>query len=220
MHSCNRRALCASLAMHSTMSPVLKCNNKHYSRLMLIGIALFRLHAHGEENEWRTVGNINSQMWNSFCQEKRPSPWLVWHRAKLEPFGFGLNDRHAATRQCVCILAWLCATEVVACPFLCVCVFTALGGSIALQVYKLSLKLHRLATCPRANSTGHVGSTVWVYHRSPTGFCWEEAKIILQSRVNRSLLQSLSVMCLGGTCQKNRGKQFRVALSRVNSIHT
>lgn len=48
---------CASLAMRRTTSLVLRCNNKHYSRLMLIGIALFRLHARGEKSmnvgRWR-----------------------------------------------------------------------------------------------------------------------------------------------------------------------
>lgn len=37
---------------------------------------------------------------------------------------------------------------------------TALRGVIALQVNKLSLKLHRSAVFPLANSRGHVGSTV------------------------------------------------------------
>lgn len=51
VHSCKRCAQFASLAVHSTTSPVLRCKQKkkHYSRLMLIGIALFRLHAQEEE---------------------------------------------------------------------------------------------------------------------------------------------------------------------------
>lgn len=54
-------------------------NNKHYSRLMLIGIALFRLHAQGEESVWRTTDNINFTDVEQFLSGKCPSTWLAWH---------------------------------------------------------------------------------------------------------------------------------------------
>ena len=88
VHSCKRRAQCASLAMHSTTSPVLRCSNKHYSRLTLTGIAHFRLHAQGEEDQRRHKFTGVEK----FLKERCPSTWLMWHLNEFEPFGFGDDE--------------------------------------------------------------------------------------------------------------------------------
>lgn len=69
---------CASLATHRTTSQVVRCNDKHYSGLMLIGIALFRLHAQGEEYECRTMDDKFTDV-EQFLSAKCLSTWLVWH---------------------------------------------------------------------------------------------------------------------------------------------
>lgn len=186
VYSCKRSAQCASLAMHSTTSLVWRCNNKHYSRLILIDVALFW----EERTKERSFTDVEC-----FQPRKDLSTWTAWHLAVFEPsgLGFGLDNRHAATRQCVHTF-WLSSLWP---KSLHVLLLTALRGSIALQVNKWSLKLHMVATLPLCNSTGRKGSRVW-NHR-PAWFCREEAQIFFQSWVNQSLLQSASVMCLDGT---------------------
>lgn len=74
---------------------------------MLIGKALFRLHAQVEEDH----GQHKFTDVEQFLPRKWPSIWPAWHLAALEPFGFGLNNRHTAARQCAFILAWLYETK-------------------------------------------------------------------------------------------------------------
>lgn len=108
MHSCKRRALCASLAMHSTTSPVLRCNNKHYSRLMLIGIALFRLHAQGRRGQRTTqvhrCGTVSARKVSinlaSVAPRRVRAIWLWFERQTC-----------CNQAACVYILAWLCVTK-------------------------------------------------------------------------------------------------------------
>ena len=176
---------------------------------MLTGIALFRLHAQGEENLWRTMSYTSSQMWNSFCQESAPQTWPAWHLAKLKTarLWFEWQTRCSqAVCVCVCVCVWLGGTQVVARPF----VFTAAGASLALQVDKSSLKLHRSATLPRASRAGRVGSIVRVHWSSPAGFCCGEAKV---SSGHKSTNLSFSRWVgLGGTYRRSREKQVRAVI--------
>lgn len=152
VHSCKRCALCASLAMHSTTSPVLKCSKKHYSELMLISIALFRLHAHGEQdNEWQI-----HRCWK-VSESKVPSDltsvalcW-IWAIVAL------VFKQLARCNQAAWVLIWL-GSE-----------WWGYNTPIYLlhleeeELFKLAtLKLHEVAALPLRNSAGHVGSRVWV----------------------------------------------------------
>lgn len=87
---------------------------------------------------------------------------------------------------------------------------TALRGGIALQVYELSLKLHRLAIFPPANSGGHVGSTVGAHETSPAVFCRKRPKYS-SSHESTDLSFSHPVLCVLVVPEKTRGNQFRAA---------
>lgn len=82
---------------------------------MLIGIALFRLHAKRKYNEYKMKWFVCLPM--------------MWHVVSSEPFGFG-SSRHTAARQCICIYTFGCGSirQVVACPL-----DTAQAESVALQ---------------------------------------------------------------------------------------
>lgn len=176
---------------------------------MLIGIA----HARGEERvyEGRRTANISSQMWNSFLSGECPPTWPVWftyiRAVRLWFQGETRCNQAACVRVCM-LLARLCMTKSWH-----VHLSTAPSGSRALQVNKFSLKLHRLAIF----SPSQQKRPCWESECrsfSPTVFCWEEAEIILRSRVNRSLLQTPSVMCLDGVYGKAREDKLRTAYQK------
>lgn len=124
---------------------------------MLIGIA----HARGEERVYEGQRQTKvHRCGTASCQESVHQLGQCGSHT-LEPFGFGFKERHAATRQrvCVCVHFWLGSAWLSRGMFIC------LPHQAEVEPFKLTSSLWNCTGwpfSPLANRRGHVGSTVWV----------------------------------------------------------